>query len=118
MELNIKQVVEIILYDLKPGRGQSFHEIMMRISAPLHRNAGLKIIAFGNSLHDEDAYFLIRTFATSDQMTTSLNAFYDSDSWRNGPRSSILNSIQTSCRSVMHLDAAAIAALKSSLTQG
>lgn len=107
------------VYDLNPGTGHAFHEIMTRISVPLHREAGLNILAFGNSLHDDmDAYFLIRAFETTDQMTTALNTFYNSDTWKNGPRSSILGCIKTSKRLVIHLDSAAIAAFKTNLKQG
>jgi len=114
----IKHIVEIILYDLNLGTGHAFHEIMTKISAPLHREAGLDILAFGPSLHDKDTYFLIRAFDTTDQMASVLNTFYNSDDWKNGPRSSILGSIKTSKRSVMHLDPAAISALKESFKQG
>ena len=118
MVQKIKQIVEMILYDLKPETGHAFHEIMTKISAPLHREAGLDILGFGNSLHDKDAYFLIRAFDTDDQMTTTLNAFYNSNGWKNGPRSVILGSIKSSKRSVIQLDPAAISALKASFKQG
>lgn len=91
---------------------------MTKISAPLHQEAGLDVIAFGNSLHDMDAYFLIRAFDTADQMATCLNAFYDSEGWKAGPRYRILDRIKTSSRSVMHLDAVAIATLKTNFKQG
>lgn len=110
----IDRVVEIILYQLESGVGRDFHQIMQNVSAPVHHEAGLEILAFGTSLHSEDAYFLIRVFDSFDQMTVSLTSFYDSNGWKNGPRSNILNSIKTSHKSVMFLNETAIAMLKSS----
>lgn len=85
---------------------------MENVSAPLHNEADLEILAFGNSLHQEDAYFLIRVFDSLDQMTVSLSRFYGSDSWKNGPRSNVLDSIKTSSKAVMLLNEAAINILK------
>ena len=113
-EKKIDRVVEIILYQLKLGTGHTFHQIMENVSVPLHHEAGLEVLTFGISLHSEDAYFLIRVFDSFDQMTVSLNSFYDSDDWKNGTRSNILDSIKTSSKSVMLLDEAAISILKSS----
>lgn len=105
-------VVEIILYQLKAGMGRKFHQIMEEISVPLHHKAGLRILAFGNSLHAEDTYFLIRSFEHLAQMTASLNSFYKSDDWLNGPRSDILECITSSTKSVLPLNEAVISALK------
>lgn len=110
----IERVVEIILYQLKPGAGRSFHQIMENVSVPLHREAGVEILAFGNSLHSDNAYVLIRVFDSLDQMAVSLNSFYDSDGWKYGPRSNIVDSIKTSSKSVLFLDETAIDTLKSS----
>lgn len=109
----IDRVVEIILYQLKPGTGHAFHQIMENVSVPLHHEASLEILTFGNSLHREDAYFLIRVFDSFDQMPLSLNRFYGSDGWKNGPKSNILGSIKTSSKSVMLLGEAAVNILKS-----
>lgn len=97
----MSRVVEIILYQLKPGTGRKFHQIMTEISAPLHQNAGLEILKHDNSLHSEDTYFLIRTFANLEQMVMAQNDFYSSNEWQNGPRSDILSSIKSSMKSVL-----------------
>ena len=100
------RIIEIILYQLKTGTGGKFHQIMREISVPLHQCADLEVLAYGNSLHDEDAYFLIRAFDDLAQMETSQHSFYNSDEWVNGPRSDILDCIQTSVKSVLPLDPA------------
>ena len=91
---------------------------MERVSVPLHQCADLEILAFGSSLHSEDAYFLIRAFDSLEQMATSQNSFYSSDDWLNGPRSDILDSIQSSSKSVLSLDEVAINTLKFSWNLG
>lgn len=106
------RVVEIILYQLKPGAGQKFHQIMAKVSVPLHQNAGLEILAYGHSLHCENDYFLIRVFDCLEQMTVSQNNFYQSDEWQNGPRSEIVDSIKSSAKSVLLVNEFAINALK------
>ncbi|WP_370579522.1 NIPSNAP family protein [Pantoea sp. PNT03] len=75
------RAVELLQYILKPGTGREFHTIMVEISAPLHRGADIDIIAFGNSIHDEDFYFLIRAFDDIEHMKASQEKFYMSDKW-------------------------------------
>jgi len=112
----VGRVVEIIVYQLKEGTGGLFHQTVKNVGAPLHHEAGLEILAFGNSLHSEDAYVLIRVFDGYDQMTALLDRFYSSEAWKEGPRSTIVDNIITSSKSVLFLDDAAIEALKSSHT--
>lgn len=114
----IDRVVEIINYQLMPGTGYQFHQIMKTVSAPLHHDAGLEVLAFGNSLHDEDAYFLIRAFGSLTHMAASLGGFYESVTWKNGPRSHIMACIKTSSKSVLILDEAGSNALKSNYNSG
>ena len=110
----MSRIIEIISYQLKPGTSDAFHQAVKEIAMPLHQNAGIDVLAYGHSLHGEDAYFLIRAFDDLAQIETSLNNFYNSDEWVNGPRSAIIDRIQTSVKSVLPLNEAAISALKSS----
>ena len=97
------RTVEILQYTLRKGSGAAFHAIMQEISVPLHQRHGLDVVSFGNSLHDPDCYYLIRTFDSPENMTAVLDAFYASDDWRSGPREEIIRSIETSIRTVMNL---------------
>lgn len=45
-------------------------------------------------------------------MAAALEAFYASDAWRHGPREAIVNSIETSHRTLMTLFAASIEGLR------
>lgn len=112
------RIIEIVLYQLKAGTGGKFHQIMMEVSVPLHQSAGLDVLAYGHSMHATDTYFLIRAFDNLEQLAASLDTFYNSDEWLNGPRSDIVARIQSSVKSVMPLNEAAISALKSSWSSG
>lgn len=106
------KIVELLQYTLKSGTGRDFHRIMVEQSAPLHREAGIDIVSFGNSLHDEDSYYLIRAYADIEHMKVSQNVFYSSDVWKNGPRAAIIDRIQTSVKSVLTLTEAATEGLR------
>lgn len=106
------KLVEILLCTLKPGTGGEFHAIMEGVSVPLHRSAGIDVVAFGRSLHDADCYHLIRAFADLQHLEASQAAFYNSDAWRNGPRADIIACIATSLKSVMPLSAEAVEAMR------
>lgn len=106
------KVVEILLYTLKPGTGAEFHRIMQEISVPLHRTAGMDVVAYGGSLHDPDAYYLIRSFDSLDHLNCSQDAFYASGAWRGGPRGAIIERIAVSVKSVVSLSAEAVEALR------
>lgn len=110
----MKRIIEILLYTMKPGTGAEFHRIMKEISVPLHNKMGIDIVAYGNSLHDPDAYFLIRSFESLDQLNSTLDSFYKSEAWRNGPRTDIIERISTSLKSVVSLHPEAIDELKRS----
>lgn len=43
------------------------------------------MVAYGNSLHDADSYYLIRAFESEQQMKGILDDFYASAGWRSGP---------------------------------
>jgi len=97
------RTVELLQYILKAGTGREFHKIMVEVSATLHRDAGIDIVAFGNSIHDEDSYYLIRAYDDPEHLETSQAEFYRSDAWRSGPRAAIIERIQTSVKTVLML---------------
>lgn len=79
------RIVEILQYTLKKGSGEEFHQIMREVSAPLHTRNRIDMVAYGNSLHDADSYYLIRAFESEQQMKSILDDFYASAGWRSGP---------------------------------
>ncbi|MBC3227857.1 NIPSNAP family protein [Serratia fonticola] len=95
------KVVEILQYRLQAGSGERFHHIMQHHSVPLHQAAGITVLEYGVSLHDPDAYYLLRRFDGMVEMEQVLHAFYRSQAWLEGPRTEIVTLIEESQRVVL-----------------
>lgn len=100
-------VFEIRTYALKPGTGPEFHRLVQEESIPMLERWGVKVIAFGPSLDDDDAYHLIRAYESLDERRRSQDAFYGSDEWRQGPREAIVSLIESSISVVLPADSLA-----------
>lgn len=106
------RILEILQYTLKPGSGVEFHRIMQEISIPLHAREGMDVVAYGQSLHDPDAYYLMRAFDSQEALVNAEARFYSSDGWLAGPRVVIVERIENSLKSVISMPTAAIDALR------
>lgn len=106
------QIVEILLYKLKPGTGNEFFEIMQTISAPLHKQNGIDVVWHGQSMHDPDGYGLIRAFADMASLEVAQAAFYASEAWRTGPREAIIARIETATKIIIPMNADAVEGLR------
>ncbi|EMH2330574.1 NIPSNAP family protein [Citrobacter freundii] len=106
------RIIEILQYTLKKGSGEEFHQIMREVSVPLHARNGIDVVAYGNSLHDADSYYLIRAFDSEEQMKSVLEDFYASAGWRSGPREAIISRIEVSLKSVFILPQIAVNELR------
>jgi hypothetical protein len=113
----MQRLVEIRSYKLKPGSGATFHDLVVNQSMPLVRAFGMEVVAFGQSLHDPDAYFLVRAYDSLEHRRSSQEAFYSSAAWRNGPRQSIIEFIEADWDVVLWLTPAAIDAMRNSRVQ-
>lgn len=111
-EKRMVQTVEILSYKLHPGASATFQINVERFSLPLHRNIGIDVVAFGQSLHDQESYILIRSFASVEQMDRLLNNFYDSRAWHNGPRDGIVACISDTHRIVCQMNNGAVKLLR------
>jgi hypothetical protein len=111
----MQRLVEIRSYRLKPGSGARFHDLVVNQSMPLLQKCGMEVVAFGQSLHDADAYFLVRAYDNLDHRRASQEAFYSSDAWRKGPRQSIIDLIESDWDVVLWLTRTAVDALHDSL---
>ncbi|MGX5686601.1 hypothetical protein ACWKWW_18780 [Chryseobacterium cucumeris] len=105
------KIIEILQYTLKKGTGEEFHQIMKEISVPLHIHNGIDVVSYGNSLHDSDCYYLIRSFDDEESMATALEKFYSGSDWKNGPREDIICRIEESMKSVLAVSQGEIAKL-------
>jgi quinol monooxygenase YgiN len=110
--IRMMKTVELLQYTLKPGTGRDFHKIMVEQSIPLHREAGMDVVSFGNSQHDEDSYYLIRAYDDLEHLKSSQEEFYSSNAWRAGPRAAIVDRIQSSVKSVLILTSTATDGLR------
>ena len=110
----MRRLVEIRSYKLKPGSGDRFHGLVVSQSLPLLHGFGMDVVAHGQSLHDPDAYFLVRAFDNLDHLRSSQEAFYSSDGWRKGPRQSIIELIESMWDIVFWLTDDAIDAMRNS----
>jgi NIPSNAP len=105
-------VVEIRSYELKPGSSAEFARLVARESTPMLRRRGIDVVAFGPSMHDRNAYYLIRAYADLEQLERSEAEFYASDEWRLGPREAILACIDRYVSIVVEMDAVTIDGLR------
>ncbi|MBH1932431.1 NIPSNAP family protein [Serratia rubidaea] len=106
------RIVEILQYSLKKGSGDEFYHIMREISVPLHIRHGIDVVAYGNSLHDADSFYLIRVFDSEEQMKSILDDFYASADWQCGPREEIINRIELSLKSILSLPSSTVDGLR------
>ncbi|TQI80447.1 hypothetical protein FHU10_4688 [Serratia fonticola] len=97
----MRRVVEILQYRLQAGSSERFHHIMQQHSVPLHLASGLTVLDYGISLHDPDAYYLLRLFDGVAEMAQVLEDFYHSQAWLEGPRGEIVALIEESHRVVL-----------------
>ena len=89
----MKRLVEIRAYALKRGTVATFHETFVTRALPMLREAGIDVVAFGRSMHDGNAWYLIRAFDDHAHLEAQEDAFYGSEAWRSGPREAILGAI-------------------------
>ncbi len=92
---NRSVILEIRTYTLKPGSGTEFHRVVVDEVLPMLQRWGHKVVGFGQSLENEDAYFLIRAYPGLDDRQRDQGAFYGSDEWRDGPREAIVSRIES-----------------------
>jgi NIPSNAP len=106
-------IVEIRSYNLKPGTRAEFHRLVSEQSMPMLQRWQVDVVAYGSSLHDEDSYYLMRSYASLEDRQQSQDAFYGGDEWRQGPREAILALIDTSTSVVIEVDEATLKGLRS-----
>ena len=110
----MSRFVEFRAYNLRQGSGPAFHALVLQESLPLLRKWNIDVVAAGPSLHDQDSYFLIRTYDSLEQRQQSQDDFYGSADWRQGPREAIIALIDSDTSVVVELSDETVAALRSS----
>ena len=87
-------MIEIFAINLKPGTRDKFHQLYLTQSLPLQKKWKIEVLAHGPSLHDENSYYAIRSFKSLEDRQQTEDAFYSSDDWQKGPRTTILSMIE------------------------
>lgn len=108
----MKRFIEIRSYNLKRGRRDEFHRLVVERSLPLVRKRNVDVVDFGPSPHDEDSYYLIRAYGSLEERAASHEAFYASPEWRQGPREAIIALIESDTSIVLELDASTVDLLR------
>lgn len=86
----VEDLIEIRSYNLKPGSRGQFEKLFIDQALPLLTKWKVEVVAYGPSLHDENSFFLARTYYTLDHRQKSQDAFYGSEDWVKGPREAVL----------------------------
>jgi hypothetical protein len=107
-----RRLVEIRAYRLIPGTRAAFHEAVTNQALPMVRAYGMDVVTHGPLPHDDNGYFLVRSFDSLAELTAQEDEFYGSAAWRDGPRESLVSRIETYVDTVLWMSPAAIADLR------
>ena len=105
------RLIEIRTYRLKPGCAEAFVDAV-GVALPLVRASGMDVVAFGRSDHEHESFFLIRAFDSRAQLVAQQDAFYGSDTWRQGPRQALVDCLDTYLNTLLWLPPDAVEALR------
>jgi hypothetical protein len=106
-------IVEIRTYRVVPGELDDFVAAMNGVR-PMLARYGIDVVATGPSMTADDGEhaYLIRAFPSIDERERLEESFYGSAEWRDGPRASILDRIESYHTVVLDLPDAAVAGLR------
>jgi len=108
----VSRVVEIRAYVLKPGTRDTLHGLFLERALPMLLRWQVDVVRYGPSLHDDNAYFLMRSYASLEERQQSQDAFYGSDEWRQGPREAIIALIESYTDTVIEVDDSTLEGLR------
>jgi hypothetical protein len=103
-----RRLVEIRAYRLKPGTRAAFHAAAAEGALPMVRAYGMDVVSHGPVPNDDNGYYLVRSFASLDELTRQEDEFYGSKPWRDGPREALVSRIETYIDTLLWLSPAAI----------
>lgn len=109
----MSRLIEIRSYELRPGARKEFHRLVLEQSIPMLERWKVDVVAFGPSAHEENAYYLIRSYRSLAERRESQDAFYGSAEWRDGPRAAILALIEKHTSTVLEVSDAVVDELRS-----
>jgi hypothetical protein len=74
-------LLEIRLFKVKPGTRDEFDRISREGTVPLMRRLGIRVIAHGPSLNNENGYFLLRVFPSEQARVEQSQSLYTAPEW-------------------------------------
>lgn len=110
----MNRLLEIRTYRLKPGTIADFHAAMHGSAVPMLRSAGMDVVAYGCSDHEEESYFLIRAYDSREALDAEQCRFYGSEAWRQGPREALVSRIETYLNTLLWMSPEAVESLRAS----
>ncbi|PBI86594.1 NIPSNAP family protein [Variovorax boronicumulans] len=108
----MKHLLEIRTYRLKPGTLDDFHRAMHERAVPMLRSKGMDVVSYGRSDHEEESYHLVRAYASREALEAEQAAFYGSTEWREGPRSALVDRIETYLNTLLWLSPEGVDSLR------
>ncbi|HKA23518.1 MAG TPA: NIPSNAP family protein [Candidatus Eisenbacteria bacterium] len=108
----MSRCLEIRTYTLQGGSRERFHRLFVDEALPMLNRWKVDVISYGPSPHDEESYYLMRSYASLEDRAHSQDAFYGSAEWKAGPREGIVALIQHSISVVLELDEATLEGLR------
>lgn len=80
---------------MRPGTAHAFHEVVSDQVVPMLKSRGMDVVAYGVSNHEEETYFLVRSYTDREALDQEQSVFYQSSEWRKGPRAQLIDKIET-----------------------
>ena len=106
------RLLEIRTYRLKPGTLEAFHDAVHTKAVPMLKAKGMDVVAYGKSDHEEETYYLVRSFTNRESLEREQAAFYGSNDWRSGPRSELVDRIETYMNTLIYVSESAVASMR------
>ena len=106
------RLLELRTYRLKPGTLEAFHDAVHTKAVPMLKAKGMDVVAYGKSDHEEETYYLVRSFTNRESLEREQAAFYGSNDWRSGPRSELVDRIETYMNTLIFASESAVASMR------
>jgi len=95
---NEQWLLEIRLFTVRPDTRDEFDRISREGTIPLMRSLGIKVLAHGPTLNNENGYFLLRAFSSEAQRIEQSQSLYVTKEWLDkydGPVSGMIEDYDT-----------------------
>jgi len=77
----VSELVEMRLFKVDAATRDEFHRISHEGTVPLMRRLGIRVLAYGPALNNDDTYYLLRAFSSEEQRKQQATILYASPQW-------------------------------------